>query len=86
MSKKSIKAKDIKEIAQHAQAGADISEHFTGNFQAKQTLDVTVPLELLKQIDSQCQKQNISRQAWIKMACTEKIRHMTTSISKTIPE
>ncbi|MCY7322399.1 MAG: hypothetical protein LH660_11520 [Phormidesmis sp. CAN_BIN36] len=83
MSSEPTKIKDIEEIAQQAHAGVDVSEHFTGHFQAKQQINITFPLELLESIDAECQLQKISRQDWIKMSCAEKIREIQASrISK----
>ncbi|MGK7889052.1 MAG: hypothetical protein AB4042_06930 [Leptolyngbyaceae cyanobacterium] len=79
MNNKLTEVKDIEEIAQDADAGIDISEHFTGRFQAKQHIDIALPLELLKHIDAECQRQKISRQAWIKMVCSEKIQQVQTN-------
>ncbi|MGV0025491.1 hypothetical protein [Phormidesmis priestleyi] len=79
MSSESTEIKDIEEIAQQAHLGADVSEHFTGQFQAKQQIDVVLPLELLQSIDAECKLQKISRQDWIKMACVEKIRETQSS-------
>jgi predicted DNA binding CopG/RHH family protein len=76
MSSESTEIKDIEEIAQQAHLGADVSEHFTGHFQAKQQINIALPLELLRSIDAECQLQNISRQDWIKMVCAEKIREV----------
>ncbi|MGK7897006.1 MAG: hypothetical protein AB4372_26185 [Xenococcus sp. (in: cyanobacteria)] len=76
MSSKSTEIKDIEEIAQQAHLGADVSEHFTGNFQAKQQINITFPLELLRSIDQECQRQKINRQDWIKLVCAEKIREV----------
>lgn len=85
MNSKSTEIKDIEEIAQQAGSGADVSEHFTGHFQAKQQINFAFPLELLKSIDAECQLQKISRQDWIKMACAEKIREIQASkISKAV--
>jgi hypothetical protein len=85
MSSKSTEIKDIEEIAQQAHSGADVSEHFTGHFQAKQQINISLPLELLKNIDAECQLQNISRQDWIKIVCIEKIREIQASkISKAV--
>ncbi|MDX2270631.1 MAG: hypothetical protein NW237_01595 [Cyanobacteriota bacterium] len=76
MSSGFTEMKDIEEIAQQADSGADISEHFTGYFQAKQQINIALPLELLKSIDTECQLQKMSRQDWIKMVCTEKVREI----------
>ena len=79
MNSKSTDIKDIEEIAQQAHAGADVSEHFTNRFQAKQHLDIVLPLELLQSIDAECQRQGIDRQGWIKAVCADKIREIETS-------
>ena len=83
MSSKSTEIQDIEEIAQQAHLGADISEHFTGRFQVKQQINITLPLELLRSIDAECQLQKIDRQDWLKMVCAEKIHDLQVSrISK----
>lgn len=74
MNNEFTEIKDIEEIAQQAHSGRDVSEHFTGNFEAKQQISISLPLELLRAIDTQCQLQKVSRQDWIKMVCTERIR------------
>ena len=85
MNSKSAEIKDVEEIAQQTDSGADVSEHFTGHFQAKQQINIAFPLELLKSIDAECQLQKISRQDWIKMACAEKICDIKASrISKAV--
>lgn len=61
MDSKFTKIPDIEEIAQQAQAGADVSAHFTGRFQAKQQISIALPLELLRSIDAECQRHNLSR-------------------------
>ena len=76
MSSKSTEIKDIEEIAHQAHLGADVSEHFTGNFQAKQQINITFPLELLRSIDAECERQKIDRQDWIKLVCADKIREV----------
>jgi hypothetical protein len=78
MNKKFTEIKDLEEIAQQAQLGQDISEHFTGKFQVKQHIDLDLPLELLRSIDAECIKHKISRQDWIKKACAEKINEIQT--------
>ena len=83
MNSKSTEIKDIEEIAQQAHLGVNVSEHFTGHFQAKQQINIALPLELLRSIESECQLQKIDRQDWIKMVCAEKIRDLQVSrISK----
>jgi uncharacterized pyridoxal phosphate-containing UPF0001 family protein len=79
MSNKSTEIKDIEEIAQLAHSGADVSEHFTGHFQANQHINIAFPLELLRSIDAECQLQKINRQDWIKIVCAEKIREVQSS-------
>ena len=76
MSSESTDIKDIEEIAQQAHAGVDVSEHCTGHFQAKQQINIVLPLELLKRIDAACQRQEIGRQDWIAIACAEKIQEI----------
>ncbi|NET60498.1 MAG: hypothetical protein F6K47_31480 [Symploca sp. SIO2E6] len=85
MSSKFTEIKDIEEIAQQAHLGADVSEHFTGHLQAKQQINIALPLELLQSIDAECQRQQINRQDWIKVVCAEKIREVQASrISKAV--
>jgi hypothetical protein len=85
MSNESAEIKSIEEIAQQAHSGADVSEYFTGRFQAKQQVNIAFPLELLRSIDAECQLQQISRQDWIKIVCAEKIREIQASrVSKAI--
>ena len=78
MNKKRNKREDIEEIADRAQNGEDVSRHFTGRFIAKQRVNVDFPLGLLRRIDAECKTIGITRQAWIKMACDEKIRLVRT--------
>ncbi|NJM48550.1 MAG: hypothetical protein HC860_22215 [Alkalinema sp. RU_4_3] len=79
MTSKSAKVQDIEEIARQAHAGVDVSEYFTGEFQAKQRIgldfssSLDFPLVLLRRIDAECAQQNIDRQTWIRMACAEKV-------------
>lgn len=85
MSSESNGIRDIEEIAQQAHAGADISEHFTGHFQAKQQISIALPLDLLQSIDAECEQQKMNRQDWIKMVCAEKIRQVQSNkISKAV--
>ena len=65
---------DIEEIAKRAESGEDVSTHFTGQHHAKQRVNVDFPLNLLRQIDAECQRLGVTRQAWIKMECDERIR------------
>ena len=74
MSKELTKTQGIEEIARKAHAGEDVSEHFTGGFQAKQRIDIDFPLELLRQIDAECERLECDRKVWIKDACADKIR------------
>ena len=66
---------DIEEIAERAQRGEDVSAHFTGKYTVKQRVNIDFPLALLRQIDAQCQRVGVTRQAWIKMVCAEYLRH-----------
>lgn len=73
---------DIEEIARRAQAGEDVSEHFTGKFQAKQRVNVDFPVALLRAIDAECVRVGVTRQAWIKMACDERLRQIRGEAEK----
>jgi hypothetical protein len=65
---------DIEEIAERAERGEDISAHFPKTFVAKQRVNIDFPLALLREIDAECARIGITRQAWIKMACAESLR------------
>jgi hypothetical protein len=81
MNKQPDESKDIEEIAEMAQRGEDVSLFFTGVHRAKQGIYIDFPLELLQMIDAECQRLGITREAWIKMACNDKLRQqplMTT--------
>lgn len=65
---------DIEEIAELAQNGQDVSGYFTGQHIAKQLVTIDFPLELLKLIDAECRLLGVSREAWIKLACSDKLR------------
>ncbi len=65
---------DIEDIAVQAEKGIDVSKFFTGKTEAKQRVNVDYPLELLRSIDAECRRLGVTRQAWIKIACDEKIR------------
>ena len=84
MRKKSARRKkeadDTEEIAEKTSRGEDISTHFTGGRSAKQRVNVDFPLALLEQIDEECQRLGITRQAWIKMTCDERIRKVRESL------
>ncbi len=67
---------DIEAIAERAHAGEDVSEHFSREFVSKQRVNVDFPLNLLRQIDAECKRVGVSRQAWIKMVCDERLRSM----------
>ena len=73
MNEKSDKSPpiDIETIAEQAERGEDVSAYFTNQHVAKQWVNVDFPLDLLRQIDTECQRVGITRQAWIKMACAE---------------
>jgi hypothetical protein len=77
MSEKSTNwpnAEDIEAIAQRAERGEDVSAHFTNRHEAKQRVNIDFPLALLRQIDAECQRVGVTRQAWIKMVCDERLR------------
>jgi hypothetical protein len=85
MHKKSVKhsprkSVEIEEIAERAERGEDVSAHFTGQYRAKQRVNVDFPLNLLRQIDAECRRLGVTRQAWIKMACDERIRQIESTL------
>jgi predicted DNA binding CopG/RHH family protein len=65
--------RDIEDIAERAERGEDISAHFTTTYTAKQRVNIDFPLALLRTIDAECQRIGITRQAWIKMVCAERL-------------
>lgn len=73
---------EIEEIAGRAQKGEDVSTYFTGKHIAKQRVNVDFPLRLLQQIDAECQRLGITRQAWIKTACDERLRQVTSVLGQ----
>ena len=80
MSDTSTNITPIEAIADQAQDGKDISEHFTGQFQAKQRLDLALPFDLLKSIDAECERHSITRQDWIVAACADKLREIQVNV------
>jgi hypothetical protein len=70
-SDKSLPPTDIEAIAEQAERGEDVSAYFTNQHVAKQWVNVDFPLDLLRQIDTECQRAGVTRQAWIKMVCAE---------------
>jgi hypothetical protein len=73
---KTVSSPDIEEIAEQAEQGQDVSDHFTGQHIAKQFVSVDFPIELLHAIDRECRQVGVTRQAWIKLACDERLRHI----------
>jgi len=76
------KSVGIEEIAERAERGEDVSAHFTGQYRAKQRVNVDFPLHLLRQIDAECQRLGVTRQAWIKMTCDERIRQIESNLQQ----
>lgn len=74
--KQDKKTEDIEEIAEKAEHGEDVSPYFTGQHVAKQRVNIDFPLSLLRMIDAECKRVGIARQAWIKMACDEKLQEI----------
>ncbi len=74
MNKKLASRERIEAIAEAAQRGEDVSAHFSGKYQSKQRVNVDFPLPLLRLIDQECRSIGITRQAWIKMVCDERLR------------
>lgn len=66
----------IEAIAERAEHGDDVSAHFTNRHLAKQQVNIDFPLDLLRQIDAECVRLGVTRQAWIKMACDERLRQV----------
>ncbi len=82
MSKKRSKAVNvmsIDEIAESATQGHDVSQHFTGQHSAKQIVSIDFPLKFLRAIDAECLLVGVSRDAWIKLACDERLRQIQPS-------
>jgi hypothetical protein len=72
--KRSKETTEVEEIAKRAHAGEDVSSHFTGRHLAKQRISLDLPLRFLRLIDAECKRMGITREAWIKMACDERLR------------
>ena len=68
---KPAQVEEIEDIAERAERGEDISAHFTKAFVAKQRVNIDFPLALLREIDAECGRIGVTRQAWIKMVCAE---------------
>ena len=81
MSKKSdVDSGDqLEAIAEKAHRGEDVSKHFSGAHVAKQRVNVDFPVSLLQLIDAECKRVGVTRQAWIKMACDERLRQIEAS-------
>jgi hypothetical protein len=75
-SNKSEALDELEAIAERAEHGEDVSAHFTNRHMAKQRVNIDFPLDLLRQIDAECTRIGVTRQAWIKMACDERLRQM----------
>jgi hypothetical protein len=63
---KPTQVEDIEAIAERAERGEDISAHFTKTFVAKQRVNIDFPLALLREIDAECGRIGVTRQAWIR--------------------
>ena len=68
---KPAQMEEIEAIAERAERGEDISAHFTKTFVAKQRVNIDFPLALLREIDAECGRIGVTRQAWIKVVCAE---------------
>ena len=69
-------SKEIESIAEQAEREEDVSEHFTGQYNVKQRVNIDFSLNLLQKIDEECKRVGVSRQAWIKIACDERLRQV----------
>jgi hypothetical protein len=76
---KTVNHLDIEEIAEQAAQGRDVSEYFTGQHSAKQSVSIDFPLELLRALDVECKLVGVTRQAWIKLACDERLRQIQSA-------
>jgi hypothetical protein len=65
---------EIEAIAERAERGEDVSGSFTHRPVAKQRVHSDFPLALLRQVDAACARIGVTRQAWITMACDERLR------------
>ena len=52
--------------------------HLGNLYRAKQRVNIDFPLPLLQQIDGEGQRLGVTREAWIKMACDERMRQIAT--------
>ena len=77
VEKKSV---DIEEIAERAERGEDVSQYFTGKQSARQRVNVDFSVILLRQIDAECERLGVTRQAWIKIACDERLRQLDSRV------
>ena len=77
-SSKHARVENIEVLAERAERGEDISAHFTQNYSAKQRVNIDFPLALLREIDAECQRIGVTRQAWIMMVCAE---HLHTAMA-----
>src|SRR4051794_18738382 len=75
------RSEEIEALAERAERGEDVSIHFTNQHVAKQHVNIDFPLALLRQIDAECQRVDITRQAWIKMVCSERLHQLQNSQS-----
>lgn len=73
---KTVTHLDIEEIAEQATQGHDVSEYFTVQHSAKQYISIDFPLDLMRAIDAECKLVGVTRQAWIKLACDERLRQI----------
>jgi hypothetical protein len=71
---------DIEEIAERAERGEDVSQYFTGKQSARQRVNVDFSVILLRQIDAECERLGVTRQAWIKIACDERLRQLDSHV------
>ena len=73
---KEDRAEQAETLAQKAESGEEVSEHFTGRRVAKQRVNVDFTLDMLEQIDAECRRLGITRQAWIKYTCDQQLREV----------
>ena len=54
--------------------GENAPAPFTAKHVTRQRVNIDFPLHLLRQIDAECQHAGVTRQAWIKMVCAERLQ------------
>lgn len=92
MSAKSSKYTQRKtgdEIATRTAQGENVPAPRATQHVSRQRVNIDFPLHLLRQIDAECQHAGVTRQAWIKMVCAERLQQrqsaQTSSVESALP-